>query len=311
MDLKTLVLTRDQRQLLVAYHPMDICLLQGGWASGKTLTSAYLTLHLAMTTPNITGLIVAPEIKYLRDDVAPLLLRLLQPHRYRYNQQTRVFTFPNGSRVYLRSLKNCQAISPDFIWVAHAEHSTEHHFKQLLRQLKPSSTPTRRVWLTCRPVPPDHWLTTYFHSNAVKPFRRVILHTLDNPVLQPSPQRSQADHNLLYHPKLTHIRVTHTPEEQQALFSGRHPDEVPEANPPALPDRIKQVLPNTTKPVMISNGVHLPMADWRWPRLGQRYAPTVTTTHPHHNEPAEPVTHDFHHVVLGDTKALLARSEGF
>jgi Phage terminase large subunit len=273
MDLQTLGLTRAQRQVLAAYHPMDICLVQGGWASGKTLTSVYLTLHLAMSNANTTGLIVAPQIKTLRDDIAPLMLRLLQPHRYRYNQQTRVFTFPNGSRIYLRGLKNCDAISPDFIWLEHAEHATADQFKQLLRQLKPGDAHSQRVWLTCRPVPKDHWLTQYFSADTAKPCRRVILHTQDNPMLN----CHNLKNNTALHPKLAHIRLTHTVEEQQALFSGLHASEpaLPESAYPPLPQRIKQVLRASPHTVMVSNGVHLPVAYWQWPRLGKRYAPTL------------------------------------
>ena len=158
-DLATVEFSPAQRQLLAAWQPVDICLVQGGWGSGKTFISMVQALKLAMAHSNTTGLILAPQVKTLRDHIAPAMQALLAPYKFSYNQQTRVFHLPNGSRIYLRTLKNSEAISADFIWLELSDlesdrlaaQASEAQFKQLLTQLKPGISP-KRMWLTCRPV---------------------------------------------------------------------------------------------------------------------------------------------------------------
>jgi hypothetical protein len=280
MDLVTVPLTMAQQQLFAGYQPVDVCLLQGGWASGKTLASVVHIIKLALHNNNSTGLIVAPQIKTLRDHIVPLMHDMLAPYAYRYNQQTRVFRFPNGSRIYLRGLKNCDAITANYIWLEHANQATEDQFKKLLTQLKPGN---KRFWLTSRPVapvlhnplteakPPEdppqpHWLNRHFGPAAdrggKKPFRRICLNTLDNPAWRDAQE-------------LTHLTATHTPAELAALTAGKHPDEPAAPNLTPAP-ALLATYNHLTNPLHVSNGAALALFGFAMPRLS-RYFESKTT----------------------------------
>ena len=284
VDLAMVQFSHAQRRLFAAWQPMDVCLLQGGWGSGKTFISVVQALKLAMAQPNTTGLIIAPHVKTLRDDIAPRMMAMLAPFKFWYNQQTRVFRFPNGSRIYLRTLKNSQAIAADYIWIELSDlkleqidnNATEAQFKQLLTQLKPGPQP-KRMWLTCRPVPystgeeaaPVHWINQYFGPQAdhhvVQPFRRVCLNTHDNPTLTDNRQ-------------LAHLTLTHTTEEMAALTASHHPTE-PSLIDCALP-RVPSVLVHRLKPVVhISNGAQLNLFPTDLLRLGKFYAASQANLH--------------------------------
>jgi hypothetical protein len=271
-DLVTVPLTTAQQQLFAAWQPVDVCLLQGGWASGKTLASVVHMIKLALNNDNSTGLIVAPQIKTLRDHIVPLMHDMLAPYAYRYNQQTRLFRFPNGSRIYLRGLKNCDAITANHIWLEHADQATEDQFKKLLTQLKPGN---KRFWLTSRPVNPGlntaltedntqpHWLNRHFGPAAdrggKKPFRRICLNTLDNPAWQDARE-------------LAHLTATHRTEELAALTAGQHPDEPAAPNLPSAPAVLGTHKP-LAKPLHVSNGAGLALFGFAMPRLSRYFAP--------------------------------------
>ena len=121
---------------------LDVCLLTGDAASGKTHAAVLLGIQLACERPMSVGLVTAPTQTELTHNVVEKYRQLLPQlgliTGQDYHLSQRQIRFANGSRIRFLSVNSptIELMECQWIHAEHMHHLTETQFNRLLCQLR-------------------------------------------------------------------------------------------------------------------------------------------------------------------------------
>lgn len=185
---------------------LDICVYQGGYGSGKTQSGMVLGNLLAQKYPKTNGLVVAKTYPLLRDTTVETYFETFdswdmeQGKDFEWNENRKRLTFPNGSKIFFRSIdKPWKLKSLNVAW-AHIEEAaelTEADFRMVLSRVRQKGVRVLRIFGTTNPQATKSWIYKETDENGgireievngdiVKVgYRRIIAPTTENPHIPP------------------------------------------------------------------------------------------------------------------------------
>ena len=170
-------------------------LQSGAFGSGKTLTNAWIILRECLEYPGCYGLAGAAAMPQLRETLQLQFNKLIQGLRARglvsYNGRDQKYTFWNGSSVIFRALvgsnptamrEAIKSYNCGFIVLEEVTSIPEETVGDLLGRRREGAG-SRRIYATCNPDTPEHYLYDWFVRDPREGFRMVTSNTYDNPYL--------------------------------------------------------------------------------------------------------------------------------
>jgi PBSX family phage terminase large subunit len=134
----------------------QFCLAVAGVRGGKTYVGAVWAGN-KLNTSEGDGLITAPDFQTLRDATLATFFQVFPSYRQFYKEQKHVIEFPNGKKIYLRSLDNplsAEGITVDWVWADEAGkykvlawHSLRSRVSLTKGQILLTTTPYNMGWL--------------------------------------------------------------------------------------------------------------------------------------------------------------------
>lgn len=134
----------------------QFCLAVAGVRGGKSYVGAVWAGN-KLNTSKGDGLITAPDFQTLRDATLDTFFQVFPSYRQYYKEQKHVIEFPNGKKIYLRSLDNplsAEGITVDWIWADEAGkykvlawHSLRSRVSLTKGQILLTTTPYNMGWL--------------------------------------------------------------------------------------------------------------------------------------------------------------------
>ena len=100
----------------------QFCLAVAGVRGGKSYVGAVWAGN-KLNTSKGDGLITAPDYQTLRDATLATFFKIFPEYRKFYKEQKHVIEFPEGKKIYLRSLDDplsAEGITVDWIWADEA-----------------------------------------------------------------------------------------------------------------------------------------------------------------------------------------------
>lgn len=203
---QTFVKTPDQEALHNWYWNQDdgsllIAYLYGGTGSGKSVGALSLVMDLISRFPGTRGLIARHTYDELTDSVLETLGTNEYPglldkwgFPYHCKKDPPGYTFPNGSRLLLRSEKSTMKPSDrgakasslgstayDLVMIEEADGVSERFFLTLVGRMRQGSLPRPVILLVSNPPTEDHWLYRIFWGSGLGSKKTQKFHfTLEN-----------------------------------------------------------------------------------------------------------------------------------
>lgn len=172
-------------------------LQSGAYGSGKTLTNAWIALRECCEYPGTLGLIAAETSPQLREtlqsDFDTLIADLAERGLVAYNGERRLYTFWNGSRILAWPLVGSNAkamrhrirsLNLGFAVIEEITSIPEATVLEVLGRLRRKGS-SRRLYASCNPDSPEHYLYDWFIGNPRAGFHLVKSNTYNNPYLPP------------------------------------------------------------------------------------------------------------------------------
>lgn len=150
-------------------------LLSGGSRSGKTFIFVYAMVVRAMKETDSRHLIARfhhkDVIASVGRDTLPKVLKL-KGIPFELNRKDWIFTFPNGSEIWLGGLDDDKRVEKilgleySTIYFNESSQIPYHSFTTALTRLAQKTNLVNKVYVDCNPPTKSHWLYKYFIENT-------------------------------------------------------------------------------------------------------------------------------------------------
>lgn len=141
----------------------------GARGGGKSWAVRVKAILLALKNPGIIIMIIRRSYPELYANHIKPLRKMMPTDAYRYNDQKKEITFPNGSQIVFRycandrDLDNFQGTECDVLFIDEATQFSEEQYKILIACVRGVGSMPKRVYLTCNPGGQGHqWVKRLF-----------------------------------------------------------------------------------------------------------------------------------------------------
>lgn len=180
-------------QMKVLQDPTKNILIHGGRGSGKTRLLCMWLYVEACTYPGAKLCMVCNDHVQLRDSTLSAMFEFLAAIKctYVYKTQAKKLLLPNGSSITMLTFEKDKTSLKGSEWdacgidEADGRNTTEEKFDYLIDGVR-GKTGSRRIFTSCNPVPPGHFLAKRFFVTPMAEHKGYKVSTYDNAYNLPS-----------------------------------------------------------------------------------------------------------------------------